>query len=200
MSLVSRVQNIALRPKDEWPVIAGETTSVASLYTGVIVPLALIAPVCTFLNSVVFGQRIPILNVTVHPAAGVLISTMVLTYVLTLVSVWVTAMIVEKLAPSFQSSGDLVQALKLITYSQAPFWVSGVLNLIPFLGVLTFLVALYGLYLVYVGMPTMMKTPQEKVLPYLLVVIGVSIVLWIVISFVTAAIVGTGAMLGGAGA
>jgi len=198
MSLISRVQNIALRPKDEWPVVAAETTSVGALYTGVIVPLALIAPVCTFLNGLIFGQRIPILNVTVHPSAAVLISTMVLTYVLTLVSVWVTAMIVEKLAPSFQSSGDLTQALKLVAYSQAPFWVAGALNLIPFLGVLSLLVALYGLYLVYLGMPVMMKTPQDKVLPYLLVVIGVSIVLWIVIGVATTAIVGTGALLGGA--
>jgi hypothetical protein len=200
MSLVSRVQNIVLRPKEEWPVIAGETTSVASLYTGVIVPLALIGPVCTFFSAVIFGQRIPILNVTVRPAAGLLVSTMVVSYILTLVSVWVTAMIVEKLAPSFLSSGDLAQALKLVAYSQAPFWVSGVLNLIPFLGVLTFLVALYSLYLVYLGMPSVMKTPQEKVLPYLLVVIGVSIVLWIVVSFVTSAIVGAGAVLRGVGA
>jgi hypothetical protein len=200
MNLISRIQNIALRPKEEWPVIAGETTSVAALYTGVIVPLALIGPVCIFLSALVFGTRIPLLNVTVHTATGVLLGTMIVSYVLSLVAVWVTAMIVEKLAPSFQSSGDFTQALKLVAYSQAPFWVSGVLNLIPLLGILTFLVALYGLYLIYVGMPTMMKTPQEKVLPYLLVVIGVSIVLWIVISFITTVIVGSGAILRGAGA
>lgn len=199
MSLITRVQNIALRPKEEWPVIAGETTSVASLYMGVIIPLALIGPVCMFLSALVFGQRIPVLNVTVHPAMGVLFGSMVVSYVLALVAAGVTAVIVEKLAPSFQSSGDLTQALKLVAYSQAPFWVSGVLNFIPIIGVLTFLVALYGLYLVYLGMPVIMKTPPDKVLPYLLVVIGVSIVLWIVISVVTSAIVGTGVMLQGSG-
>ncbi len=196
MSLITRVQNIALRPKEEWPVIAGETTSVASLYTGVIVPLALIGPVCLFLSALIFGQRIPVLNVTVHPAAGVLLGSLIVSYVLTLVGVGITAVIVEKLAPTFQSSGDLAQALKLVAYSQAPFWVAGVLNLIPFVGVLTLLVGLYGLYLVYLGMPTVMKTPPDKVLPYVLVVIGISIVVWIVIAVVTSTIVGSGAMLG----
>ncbi|MBI5867628.1 MAG: YIP1 family protein [candidate division Zixibacteria bacterium] len=196
MSLITRVQNIALRPKDEWPVIAGETTSVASLYTGVIAPLALIGPVCLFLSALIFGQRIPVLNVTVHPAAGVLLGSLIVSYVLTLVGVGITAVIVEKLAPNFQSSGDLAQALKLVAYSQAPFWVAGVLNLIPFVGVLTLLVGLYGLYLVYLGMPTVMKTPPDKVLPYVLVVIGISIVVWIVIAVVTSTIVGTGAMMG----
>ncbi len=196
MSLITRVQNIALRPKEEWPVIAGETTSVASLYTGVIVPLALIGPVCLFLSALIFGQRIPVLNVTVHPAAGVLLGSLIVSYVLTLVGVGITAVIVEKLAPTFQSSGDLAQALKLVAYSQAPFWVAGVLNLIPFVGVLTLLVGLYGLYLVYLGMPTVMKTPPDKVLPYVLVVIGISIVVWIVIAVVTSTIVGTGGMLG----
>jgi len=200
MSLISRVQNITLRPKEEWPVIAGETTSIGALYTGVIVPLALIGPVCIFLGALVFGTRIPLVNITVRTDTGVLFGTMIVSYVLSLIAVWVTAMVVEKLAPTFQSSGDMTQALKLVAYSQAPFWVAGVLNLIPFMGVLTFLVALYGLYLVYLGMPVMMKTPQEKVVPYLLVVIGVTIVLWIVISFITTLIVGTGAVLRGAGA
>lgn len=196
MSLVNRVTNIALRPKEEWPVIAAETATVGSLYSGFIVPLATIAPICTFINLLIFGQHIPILNVTYRPAIGLLLTSLIVGYILTLIGVWVTALIVEKLAPNFQSSGDLTQALKLVTYSQAPVWVAGVLNLIPYLGILTIFVGLYGLYLAYLGLTPVMKTPPEKVVPYLIVVILVSIVVWVAIGLVTSAIIGMGHIAG----
>lgn len=197
MSIVSRVANIALRPKEEWPVIAAEPTSAAGLYTGFIVPLLLIGPVCSFLSGLVFGQRIPFTGVSVRPAAGTLLAMLVVSYVLGLVAVGVAALIVQKLAPTFQSEGDFAQALKLVAYSQAPFWVAGVLNLIPFLGILTILVALYGLYLAYLGLPVVMKTPPDKVVPYLMVVIAVSVVLWIIVAAISGAIIGTAALVSG---
>ncbi len=46
MSLVDRARNIITNPAAEWPVIAGEPASVGSLYTGYVIPLALIAPIC----------------------------------------------------------------------------------------------------------------------------------------------------------
>jgi hypothetical protein len=197
MSIVSRVTNITLRPKEEWPVIAAEPTSTAALFSGFIVPLLLIGPVCSFLSSLIFGQRIPFTGISVRPAAGALLAMLVVSYVLGLVAVAVSAFIVQKLAPTFQSEGDFTQALKLVAYSQAPFWVAGVLNLIPFLGILTVLVALYGLYLAYVGLPVVMKTPPEKVIPYLVVVIVVSVVLWFVVAAISGAIIGATAMVSG---
>jgi len=197
MSIVSRVTNITLRPKEEWPVIAAETTSTAALFTGFIVPLLLIGPVCSFLSSLIFGQRIPFTGISVRPAAGALLAMLVVSYVLGLVAVAVSAFIVQKLAPTFQSEGDFTQALKLVAYSQAPFWVAGVLNLIPFLGILTVLVALYGLYLAYLGLPVVMKTPPDKVIPYLVVVIVVSVVLWFVVAAISGVIIGATAMVSG---
>ena len=42
MALVDRVKNILLSPRTEWPVIDAEPATVASLYTGYIMPLAAI--------------------------------------------------------------------------------------------------------------------------------------------------------------
>ena len=44
MTIVDRVKNILIAPKTEWPVIAGETATVQSLYTGYILILAAIGP------------------------------------------------------------------------------------------------------------------------------------------------------------
>lgn len=192
MNILSRVINIATKPKDEWPIIAAETTTVQSLFTGFIMPLAAIGPVCGFLQSIMFTSAIGF-----RPSIGLLFVSMVVGYLLALAGVFVTAFIVEKLAPTFQSSGDLAQALKLVAYAQSPYWVAGVLSLIPFLGILTILVGLYCLYIIYLGFTPVMKTPADKVIPYLVVVIIVSIIVWAVIAMITAGIIGMGLITGG---
>ena len=60
----------------------------------------------------------------------------VVAWVLALVGAWIAAMVIEKLAPTFQSKGDTAQALKLVVYAMTPVWVAGVLNLVPPLAVL----------------------------------------------------------------
>lgn len=194
MNLVNRVTNIALHPKEEWPVINEETETVQSLYTNVILPLAAIGPVCTALNSFVFGHAW--FGTRIRPAFGAIILGLVVGYIMALVSVYVMAFIIHKLAPNFGSEGDLPQALKLVAYAYAPMWVAGVLNIIPFLGVLTFFVGLYGLYLAYLGLPVLMKTPQDKVAIYLIVVVAVGIVISIIAGVITAAFVGAGMFTG----
>lgn len=193
MNLIKRVFAVAMNPKGEWPLIAEQPTTTGDLYSKVVVILVAIGPVCTAINSAVFGHSIPFTDVTVRPSMGAIMGSMILTYVLTLIGVFVMAFIVQKLAPTFQSVPDFTQALKLITWSYAPVWVAGVLNLVPFLGALTIIVGLYGIYLAYVGLPFVMKTPQEKAVPYLIVVIVVSIIVWIVIGAISAAVVGVGA-------
>lgn len=193
MNLFQRVIAVATKPKEEWPVIAAETTTVGEIYSKVVVILVAIGPVCTALNSVIFGHSVPFTDITIRPSMTSVVAGMIISYVLQLIGVFVMAFIVEKLAPTFQSEGNLVQAFKLITYSYAPFWLAGALNLIPFLGILTFIVGLYGIYLAYVGLPFVMKTPPDKAVPYLIVVIVISIVVWFVIGLITAGIVGVGA-------
>ena len=59
MNLQSRVMNILTKPKEEWPVIANETTDVPSLYKEYIVPLAAIPAVCGFIGMTIVGISIP---------------------------------------------------------------------------------------------------------------------------------------------
>jgi hypothetical protein len=48
------------------------------------------------------------------------------------------------------------------------------------------LVSLYSLYLLYLGLPVLMKAPQEKAVGYTVVVIIVAIVLYFVIGIIVA--------------
>lgn len=192
MNLQTRVVNILTKPASEWPVIAAEPSDVASLYTNYILVLAAIPAVCTFLGLLVIG--VPLLGTYGLSAALV---AGVISYCSALASVYIAAFIIEKLAPNFDSRGDTVQALKLVAYASTPVWVAGVLHLVPLLGVLILIAAIYAIYLFYLGLAPVMKTPPDKVVPFMVVSAIVVIVVSVVLSFILTAITGA-AMFGGA--
>jgi hypothetical protein len=78
-------------------------------------------------------------------------------------------------------------ALKLTAYSYTASWVAGILSFIPILGGLIALAGgIYSLYTMYVGLPTLMRTPQEKVTGYFIV----ALICAIVVSLVLTAVIG----------
>jgi hypothetical protein len=117
----------------------------------------------------------------------------VLSYVSSLVAVFIMALIIDALAPSFGAQKSQVQALKLTVYSYTASWVAGILNIVPILGILAALAGLYGLYILYLGLPKLMKSPADKTVGYFVVSIVVAIVVNIIIGFIIAAV--TAAMM-----
>ena len=111
-----------------------------------------------------------------------------------LVGAWIAAVVIEKLAPTFESRGDTAQALKLVVYSTTPVWIAGVLNLVPALTPLGIIAALYAVYLFYLGLPLLMATPADKVIPYMVVSVLVLIVVWVILGSIAAALAGVGAV------
>lgn len=186
MSLIERVKNIVLTPKTEWPAIGREPGDVAYLFTGYVAILAAIPAVCGFIGSSLVGFTIPSLGTVRMPVASGLLSAIV-GYLLTFVIVYVVALIVEALAPTFGGRKDFASALKVTVYSYTPAWLCGIFLLIPglrFLGIL----GLYGLYLLYLGLPPLMKSPPEKSLFYSVAIVICAIVIAIIIGVVQSAL------------
>jgi hypothetical protein len=191
MQLQSRVTNILTKPAAEWQVIAAEPAEPSSLITEYAAPLAAIPAVCRFVGMSVVGVSLPFVGTyRVGIVRG--FTSAIVSWVMTLVGVYIAAVIVEKLAPTFQSSGNTIQALKLVVYAYTPVWIAGVLNLIPALSVLVIVAGLYAIYLFYLGLPPLMKTPPDKVGPYMGVAALVTIVVAFVLGLVTAAVAGVG--------
>jgi len=183
MTLVERVKNILIQPASAWDVICAESSSTASLYQGYIMPLAAIGPLASIIGMSLFGISMPLggtLRVSLTNAVGNAITS----YALTLVGVFVIALIIDALAPNFGGEKDSVQALKVATYASTPGWVAGILMLVPALGSLVLPASLYGLYILYLGLPKLMKTPQDKSLAYTGVVVVAALVVMVVIEAV----------------
>jgi hypothetical protein len=150
-------------------VAAAEQTTPAALFSGYVVPLALIEPVFMVLGEVLFGH---------HPLLLV-VSLAFVTFVLELVAVFVAAWIVDALAPSFGGQKNFPQALKLIAYASTPRWLAGVLMIVPPLGPLSLAAGLYVLYLLYLGVPPMTRVSPDKAVGFTLVTVVALVVVWV---------------------
>jgi hypothetical protein len=189
--LTTRVTNILKQPAQEWPVIAAEPSDTASLMTGYAAPLAAIPAVCSWIGWSLIGIGFYRRGLVTGLAAGIV------SWVFALVGAFVSAIVIEKLAPTFKSSGSTVDALKLVVYASTPMWIAGVLNLVPPLAVLTLLAALYAIYVFYLGLPVLMKTPSDQVIPYMIVSAVVIIVITVCLTFFAGIMAGGAYMMRG---
>ena len=182
MNLVQRVKGILLSPQTEWQVIDAEPTTTAELYKSYIAPLAAIGPIAQIIGYSVFGITVPFAG-TYRVPIGSAITSALIAYILTLAGTYVLALIIDALAPTFNGQRSQIQALKVAAYSSTASWLAGIFALIPGLRLLAIL-GLYSLYLLYVGLPIVMKAPREKALAYTAVVILAAIVLFMIIGMI----------------
>ena len=172
--IVDRVKNILLTPKTEWPVIDAEPGDTKEVFTYVAI-LAALTLIGTVLAGLIGGAA----------ALRFTIIVAVLGYIMAFVGVYVMAFIIDALATTFNGEKHMPSALKLIAYTNTPVWVAGLLSFIPIIGGLIVLVAaIYAIYLLYLGLPVLMRSPQEKVIGYMIVAIICAIVVWTVLFFI----------------
>lgn len=188
--IVNRGKNILLVPKNEWPIIAAEKAGHVQMLTHWLLPLSLIPAVAALIGFGIIGYSMDMPFVgKVHVASMNLgIRQALLQLMAILGGAGLTAFIVNALAEKYASEKNLDQAFALIAYSYTPICLGGIFLLIPSLAIIGSLLGLYGLYLLYIGLPFMMKTPPEKNTGYFVVSLLCVIGVFIVLSAVLAAI------------
>jgi hypothetical protein len=186
--IIARAKAMIAAPRSEWPNVAAEPDTVGGLYTNYIIILAAIPPIATFIKSSLLGTSLGLFGSFRLPM-GWGVEQMIIQYVLSLVGVFIGALVVDALAPSFGGEKNQVQALKVVAYGYTAYWVASIAYIVPALGWLVALLgALYSIYLLNMGLPFTMKCPPEKSIGYTAVTIIVMIVIWIVIGFAVAAV------------
>lgn len=187
MSIVERAKNILLKPAQEWEVIAHEPATISGLFTGYALPLALLPVASAVLFNGIAGVSAAGFATpgSEMGAFGLkeIIGMAVIGYAISIIMLFVMAMIINLVSPSFNGASEKVQATKLMVYASTPTWVAALLSWIPFLGVLVSFAALaYVVYLIYLGLRPVLGVPQEKVAGFTVVIVLIYIVLLMVIS------------------
>ncbi len=191
--IIQRATNILLHPKAEWDVIAAEPATVQSDLRlcgdpggdpggGAGAPwpdAALLLRIACYTPNPVFA-----------------VISSVVYYVVSLAGVFVVGLIIDALAPEFRrpeepGPGDEGGGLQL----DRGLARRDLRRRSLVLGVLLSLLGLYSFYLLYVGLPRTMKSPEQQSIGYTVVVI----ILGIIVFVVGGAIAGTVATMGAIG-
>jgi hypothetical protein len=173
--MVDRIKRLLTAPAQEWPRIDAEPMTIKGIFMSWVVPLAAIGPVAHFIGMVVFG--VGFLGISYRPPISVALGDAATMYVLSLISTYLMALVIDWLAPNFGATKNPVAAVKLVAFSMTASWVAGVLLILPSLTMIALLVGLYSIYLLWVGLPVLMKVPADKAPGYIVASILVCAVL-----------------------
>lgn len=159
VAIKDRVTRIILTPKAEWAALDAEPLSVKDIYLDYVVYLAAIPAVANFLGPWLFGSA--------HGAEGAGhasffagLTRAILQYALGLPILYLVAVAISRLAPSFEGESDDLRAFKLVAFSYTPIWLAEIFGLVPGLRWLDAL-GLYAVYLFHVGVARLTRSKPE---------------------------------------
>jgi hypothetical protein len=184
MKVVDRVIGILGRPRAEWTIIERERGDLSYLLNSYVAILAAIPALSGLIGFVAIGVGMPNVGTVRVPVFPGLLGA-VFGYLFAFVAVYLLAVIINLLAPKFEASKDFSAALKLAVYSCTPVWLTGVFLLVPGLWFLT-VVGFYGCYLLWRGLPVLMKAPEEKTTGYAMVIICSAVIIRVLIAWAEA--------------
>ena len=196
-NIISRVQNILLRPSAEWDVIDAEPATTQSLILG----YAAIVAAIPAIGRLVWGFEPHCFSIVIASGCvawnpAFVVASAIAYYLVALVGVFLVGLIIDALAPSFEGAKSPTQAMKVAVYSCTAGWLAGALVIVPWVGGLLSLFGLYSLYLLYLGLPRLMKAPQDKALGYTAVVVILAIVVFLIAGAVAGSVAAMGAIGG----
>ncbi len=172
LALIPRIRRILFNPKEEWGVIAGETTASGAIWTGYVIPLAALSALAGLIGGLVFGS--PLSSMMDSALGGALglrfgaryyIQIAVAGFVGSVVGVALVSWLVGVLAPTFGAKCEGNTGLKVAAYSYTAALVAGLFAIIPMLSVLGIL-GLYSIYLLFLGLKALTGVPDDKAIPY----------------------------------
>jgi uncharacterized membrane protein YeaQ/YmgE (transglycosylase-associated protein family) len=189
MNPVLRAKAMLIDPFAEWAVIERESGDPAYLLSRYVAVLALIPAVFSFLGASVVGG--------VVPGTGLVRASLfdggfgaIFGYVMAFAIVLVLALIIDLLAPMFGGQKDFDNALKLAVYSYTPAWLAGIFLVLPGLRFLI-LLGLYGAYVLLLGLPRLMKSPEQNSYAYTLVAVMCACALMLIVATLQRMVFGT---------
>ena len=188
MNAAWRAQNILADPSTEWTKIEKESGDAAYLLTGYVAVLALIPAAFGFIGACVVGVTVPGTGTVRAPIFDGLFGA-VFGYVLTCATVLVLGLLIDFMAPIFGGRKNFDNAFRLAVYSYTPVWLAGIFLMAPGLRFIGF-VGFYGAYLLWIGLPQLMKVPASKVQTFAAVIVAGACVLTVIVGIAQHALFG----------
>jgi hypothetical protein len=187
MNTIERAKNMITSPNKEWDVIALEQPNTGQIITNYVLLLAGAAAVAAFIGYGLIGFNYGLFGRIAGTEWGIYYALNVL--IGAIAGVFISALVIDALAPSFGSEKNMGRSVQLVAYSYTPAWIGGLLAIYPPIALIGAIAGLYGLYLLYIGMPKLKKTPADKHAGYFVVSLITLIVVYFIIGLIMSKIV-----------
>jgi hypothetical protein len=152
--ILSRAYGLLRDPRKEWEQIKAEETTVSNILIGYVAPLAAIPPLCDLIGQSLF-------NFALQVDFGQAVIRAVVTWIVSIGLVFFLGVLVNVLADTFEADKDELGAQKIAAYSLTPAFLSGFFSLWPPLWWLSLIALAAMVYLMYRGLPILMRAPKE---------------------------------------
>jgi hypothetical protein len=169
MNAAARVKSILLDPAAAWRLIEKEVGDPAYLLSRYVALLALIPALSSFVGATLIG--------TIAPSGAIVrvdivdgLFGAIFSYATSCVIVLLLGLLINLLAPTFGGRRDFENAFKLAVYSFTPLWIVGIFLLLPGLRFLL-LTGAYGIYLLWLGVPRLIKAPERQAVNFAAVIV-----------------------------
>ena len=162
MSLVARAKQMILSPVAGWRSIGEERSTVSTLLLRYVLPMALIPAAASFIGYGFVGVDGLLFRVSgLYWGAVMAINSLITSVAVYLLGTY----IVDRMAPGFGAIREPGRSAQLVAYSSTPAWVAGIFYAVPSLqeGVV---LGLYGVYLFYLGIPLLKRTPDDQLVAF----------------------------------
>lgn len=173
-NIFKRAINIMFKPKSEWEVVATEKPKVPMLIFGYSLIFTIIPVISLIIGYGLVGRRINFVFTTLwQQSFGAGFWEAFVFIVAAFAAIVGGAVVINALAPAFKTEKNFGRAMQLTTYSFTPVFFAGALFMLPLLSFLAHLAGLYGIFILLMGLPIIMKTPKNYQIGYFFTSIGI---------------------------
>ena len=172
------VWGLMAQPKAEWKSIRDERCTIGKCYCSHVLFLAALPAIAYFIGTSQVGWVIGTKSVRLSTESALHIAA--LTYLTLLVGVFAMGKAIHWMSLTYGAQQNLPQSIALAAYTATPLFLTGIALIYPilWLDLLIALMALaYTIYLLYIGVPIMMKISQERGFLFASAVMGVGLVM-----------------------
>ena len=192
--LLHHIKGLYTQPNVEWASIRDAKHSVVDIYKGYLLLVCAVAPVCALIGTTTLGWRIGA-GEPVKLTFGSALEMAIAFYFAMLVATFTIGKLIHWMSETYGASQSLAICVALAAFTATPLFLVGVVQLVPTLW-LNFIIGLpalaYTVYLLFSGVPIMMRIPTERGFLFSVTILGVGLVALVGLLAVTAGLWGVG--------
>ena len=169
--LWTRIKYLILDPEKAWHAVCTENKPVKFVRDSFFFPLVILASLSAFLGSLLFT------NTGVSEVYSILAGIKYL--LLFSFVIYATSFVFFRITQTLNLKNDFLTSFKIIVFSAAPFLICQIISRLFESFIFINILALYGLYIFWLGVERMLNPPDKWKTPLLLTITSVFIVLFI---------------------